>query len=166
MSVLRKVSKVYGQPREIEANLNKIKVVLEMVTPRMMKKVQRLTGRLAALNHFMSRTTNKCLTFFKILRKVSMFEWTLECKEAFIQLKKYLSQSSLLSKPQPEEDLFLYLVVLDVTISVVLFREEKGVQLLIYYVSYSMISTKTKYPSLEKLVLALLVASQKRRPYF
>jgi hypothetical protein len=55
--------------RGIEANLEKVKAVLEMEAPRTMKQLQRLTGRIAALNRFISRSTDKCLPFFKILRK-------------------------------------------------------------------------------------------------
>jgi hypothetical protein len=63
--------------RGIEANPDKIKAVLEMTPPRMIKEVQSLTGRVAALNRFVSRATDKCLPFFKTLRKP--FTWTDEC---------------------------------------------------------------------------------------
>ena len=53
----------------IEANPNKIKAVLEMTPPRTVKEVQSHTGRVAALNHFVLRATDKCLPFFKTLRK-------------------------------------------------------------------------------------------------
>lgn len=50
--------------RGIEANSEKIKTTLEMEAPQIVKKVQRLIGRLVALNHFMVRATNKCFSFF------------------------------------------------------------------------------------------------------
>ena len=55
--------------RGIEANLNKIQVILNMEAPRNIKEVQSLTGRVTALNRFISKATNKCLPFFKILKK-------------------------------------------------------------------------------------------------
>ena len=57
--------------RGIEANPEKIQAVLEIQSQKTMKQ---LTGRLAALNRFISRSTNKCLPFFKILKKA--FEWS------------------------------------------------------------------------------------------
>ncbi|XP_058082374.1 uncharacterized protein LOC131230468 [Magnolia sinica] len=51
--------------RGIEANLKKIKALLNMESPKTIKDVQRLTGRAAALNHFVSRATDRCLPFFK-----------------------------------------------------------------------------------------------------
>uniref|UniRef100_A0A2N9I4E8 RNA-directed DNA polymerase n=1 Tax=Fagus sylvatica TaxID=28930 RepID=A0A2N9I4E8_FAGSY len=44
--------------RGIEANPDKIKAILEMQPPKNTKEVQRLTGRIAALNRFMSRSTD------------------------------------------------------------------------------------------------------------
>ena len=63
--------------RGIEANPDKIKAILEMAPPRTVKEVQSLTGRVAALNRFISQATNRCLPFFKRLRKA--FTWTDEC---------------------------------------------------------------------------------------
>ena len=60
--------------RGIEANPNKIQAILNMEPPRNMKEVQSLTRRVAALNRFVSKATDKCLPFFKVLKKA--FEWT------------------------------------------------------------------------------------------
>ena len=67
--------------RGIEANPEKVKAILDMTSPRYMKEVQRLMGRVATLNRFVSKATNKCLPFFKTLKQT--FQWTEECEEAF-----------------------------------------------------------------------------------
>ena len=67
--------------RGIEPNPEKVKAILDMTSPRNVKEVQRLTGRVATLNRFVSRATNKCLPFFKTLKQA--FQWTEECEEAF-----------------------------------------------------------------------------------
>ena len=61
----------------IEANPDKIQAIMEMTPPRNVKEVQSLNGKVAALNRFMSRATDKCLPFFCTLKK--SFEWTAEC---------------------------------------------------------------------------------------
>ena len=48
-----------------------------MIPPRNTKEVQSLNGKVAVLNKFVTRATNKCLPFFCTLKK--SFEWTLEC---------------------------------------------------------------------------------------
>ena len=55
--------------RGIEANLEKIKVVLEMAPSRTIGEVQRLTDKIASLNRFVSRSIERCLSFFKTLRQ-------------------------------------------------------------------------------------------------
>ena len=67
--------------RGIETNLEKIKAILDMKPLQNVKEVQFLTGRVAALNRFVSKTTDKCLPFFRVLKRA--FEWTDECQQAF-----------------------------------------------------------------------------------
>ena len=81
--------------RGIEANPEKIKAILDMKPPQSIKEVQSLTGRVVALNRFVSKATNKCLPFFKVLKKA--FEWADECQKAFKDLKTYLVTAPLLS---------------------------------------------------------------------
>ena len=67
--------------RGIEANPDKIQAILNMEPPKNIKEVQSLIGQVAALNRFVSKATDKCLPFFKVLRKA--FEWMDECQKAF-----------------------------------------------------------------------------------
>ena len=52
----------------IEANPEKVRAIINMASPRTVKEVQKLTRRIAALNRFVSRATDKCLPFFKTLK--------------------------------------------------------------------------------------------------
>jgi hypothetical protein len=85
-----------------------------------------LTGKVAALNRFISRSTGKCLPFFKILKKA--FTWSKECEKAFKRLKEYVMSPPLLSRSVEGEILDLYLAVSSSTISSVLIREDVGAQ--------------------------------------
>ena len=79
----------------IKTNLDKIRAIVEMALLKNVKEVQSLNGKVAALNRFVSRVTDKCLPFFCTLKK--SFEWTDECQQAFEELKAYLSSPPLLS---------------------------------------------------------------------
>ena len=81
-------------------------------------------------------------------------------------LKEYLGKSPLLSKPIDGKPLFLYLAVSEYAISGVIIREEEKVQWPVYYISKRLIDAETRYPEIEKLALALIIASRKLRPYF
>lgn len=64
--------------RGIEINLDKIRAIMEMAPPRNTKDVQCLNGQVAALNRFISRATDKCLPFFRMLKK--SFERMAKCQ--------------------------------------------------------------------------------------
>jgi hypothetical protein len=59
----------------IEANPNKIEAILRMEPPKSRKGAQRLTGRLASLNRFISRSTERNLPFFEVLKSAEVFQW-------------------------------------------------------------------------------------------
>ncbi|XP_027157746.1 uncharacterized protein LOC113759379 [Coffea eugenioides] len=151
--------------RGIEANPDKVKAIQEMSPPRCVRDVQRLRGRLAALNRFLSQSTSKALPFFKVLKNADSFSWTEECQQAFEQLKEYLHHLPTLTWPRPGDKLFLYLSAAVEAVSAVLIREE-GVQRPVYYVSRVLRDPETRYSQAEKLVLALIHAAHKLKPYF
>ena len=135
-----------------------------MASPKTMKEVQKLTGRIAALNRFISRATDKYLPFFKTLKHA--FAWIDECETAFQELKRYLSNPPLLNPSKQEESLYLYLAVSETVVSATLIREEGRKQLPIYYISQAFQGAKLRYPRIEKIVFALIVAPRKLRQYF
>ena len=150
--------------REIEANPDKIKVVLDMPSPSGIKEVQRLTGRIAALSRFMSRANDKCQPFFQVLKKA--FQWDTKCEEAFSALKAYLSSPPILVSPIEGELLALYLAVSDFSTNAVPVRDKDRVQHPVYYCSHALREAEERYPRMEKLILALVIAAWKLRPYF
>ena len=64
--------------RGIKANPYNIRAIMEMAPPRNVKEVQSLNGKIAALSRFVSRAMDKCLPFFRTLKK--SFEWTAKCQ--------------------------------------------------------------------------------------
>ena len=73
----------------------------------------------------------------------------------------------MLTALEPEEDLFMYLLMSEHAVSVMLLRD-RGMQQLIYYVSKTLVDAKMRYLPLEKLVLvfSLVHAIQKLPHYF
>ncbi|XP_008239189.1 PREDICTED: uncharacterized protein LOC103337802 [Prunus mume] len=153
--------------RGIEDNPEKIKAIVDMETPKTQKDIQSLTGRVAALTCFISKAIDKCVPFFKALKGGKHhITWTPECDPAFQNLKNYMSQAPLLSKPFPGEVLLLYLSVSITAVSLVLIRKPEKVELPIFYVSKALQSAELRYPPLEQLALALVVSARRLRPYF
>ncbi|KAK3040487.1 hypothetical protein RJ639_028772 [Escallonia herrerae] len=152
--------------RGIKANPEKIKAIQTMTSTKTVKQVQELTGRVVALGRFITRSAERCLPFFKAIRKAKNFVWTDDCQKSFEEHKTYLSSLPLLSKLLPREHLFLYLSVTEVAASGVLVREEDGVQKPIYYVSKVLQDVETRYSKIDKIALALIILARRLRLYF
>ena len=126
--------------RGIEANPDKLKVVLDMLPPSNIKDIQRLIGRIAELSRFVSRAIDKRWHFFQVLKKAS--QWDAHCQEAFKTLKTYLSSSPILVSPSEGELLTLYLAISDFATSVTLVRERDRVHQPVYYCSRALRGAK------------------------
>ena len=87
----------------IEVNSDQIKAINDLHPPWNPKEVQRLTGMIAALNRFISRSADRCRPFFQLLHKWNDFSYTEECDQAFQELKEYLSNPPVLSCLGQEE---------------------------------------------------------------
>ncbi|XP_058181250.1 uncharacterized protein LOC131299688 [Rhododendron vialii] len=154
--------------RGIEADLNQIKAVKDLRLPRTNKEVQRLTGMAAALNQFISKSSNKCHAFFHALKGKSRrsFELTPDCDSALAELKEYLSSAPLLVKPKEFETLYLSLAVSAHAISSALVRQVDTDDMPIYFTSKTLLPAQTRYLPLEKLALAFISTARKLLPYF
>ena len=114
--------------RGIEANPAQLQAILESPTLSSRKRVQQLTGRLAALGWFISRFTNRLKQFFVILKEANRARWNEECDRAFTHIKQYLAKPPILASPDASRILFVYLAVLDVAVSVALFKENNDIR--------------------------------------
>ena len=86
----------------------------------------------AALNRFISQQADRCRPFSQLLNKWKGFEWIEECVLAFQQLKEYLSRPPIMSRPEVDEVLFVYITVASHVVSLVLIRVDGGMQMLVY----------------------------------
>ena len=137
-----------------------------MQPPRNPNEVQKLTGMMAALNRFISRSAERCRPFFLLLHKWKEFQWSEECVTTFQELKCYLSHPPIMYRPVVDEVLFAYLAVALHAISLVLIRMDNGIQRPVYYVSKSFNEAEVCYLPLEKAILAIVHATRKLPHYF
>jgi hypothetical protein len=146
-----------------------VKAIIEMSTPKSVKEVQSLNGRLVALNWFLARHAEKLLPFintFKACINKNKFLWMAEAEDAFQEMKKYLSDLPTLTAPLSREKLKIYLEASPQALSTVLIVKRHKIQTPIYYISRVMSTSEVNYSILEKLVLALVNASRRLRRYF
>jgi hypothetical protein len=141
-----------------------------MQPPSNRKEVQSLTGGIASPNRFISKAAERSQPFFKVLRANSVFQWGAEQQQAFEDLKKYLEEAAVMTKPSLKAELLLYIAATDTTVSAVLVEERREAEALkqfpIYYVSEALSGSKLFYSEMEKMTYAVVMAKRKLRHYF
>lgn len=124
-----------------------------MSLPATPKKIHKLTGRLANLNRFISRCTDKCQIFFKVIREALVLSktwskvWSLECQEDFDNIKISMQKPPILTSPKPDEPVGVYLVVSKIAISLVLFTI--STEQSIHFLSKKLTGGEPNYTKLE-----------------
>jgi hypothetical protein len=99
--------------------------------------------------------------FTRHLKKGHDFLWDDTTNKASNALKLALTHTPLLFPPYYSRDYFLYLVVSDHTIAMVLVQEDDlHDEHVIYYLSRSLTTTEIKYMHVEKLALAVVQVVQ------
>ncbi|XP_023752848.1 uncharacterized protein LOC111901196 [Lactuca sativa] len=131
--------------RGIEARQKQMKAILDLKSPPSIKDIQRLTGRVAALNRFISRSPERCKPFYDIFKKNKIFKWTQEHEDAYQELKKHLSSPPLSVKLLDGEPILLYLSVSLSAVSVVQAKDLDGNEHPIYYVSKNILDLETRF---------------------
>jgi hypothetical protein len=158
--------------RGIEANPEKVAALERMGPIRDLKGVQKVLGCLATLSRFVSPLGEKGLPLYRLLKKHERFSWTVEAQEALDKLKAMLAHTPILMPPQDSEPLYLYVTATTQVVSAVIVveRTEEGhalpVQRPVYYISEVLSETKARYPQVQKLLYAVVLARRKLRHYF
>jgi hypothetical protein len=133
------------------------------------KDVQKLTGRVATLNRFIPRAAERSLPFFQVLKSSKNFQWSETQKQAFQELKNYLSNMTKLCPPEPKSPLLLYVSASNSAVSTVLVQEKeegKFKKIPVYFASEALSGSKLFYSELEKIAYAVIMAARKLRHYF
>jgi hypothetical protein len=153
----------------IKANPDKINAIVHMKPLGSRKKVQRVTGRIVALNRFMAKIAERSLPFFKVLRGSGTFELGLEQQEAFDTLKECIQKLPALASPQLDQQLIMYISPMHTAVSRALvqerdiLKEDKTLshQVLIYFVFEALSSSKKYYSEMEKICYSVIMSARK-----
>ncbi|GJR84150.1 reverse transcriptase domain-containing protein [Tanacetum coccineum] len=126
-------------PEGIKPCLEKIQAVLQLPSPRTIKEVQSLNGKLAGLNKFLSKSVEKSLPLFKTLKKCIKKRLPLDTRSgAGFQT----TETAHIRTPHD------------------------SIQTPVYFVSRALQGPELNYTPNGKLVLALVFAAKRLRRYF
>jgi hypothetical protein len=154
----------------IEDNPSKIEAILRMEPPSTKKGAQRLAGRLASFNRFISRLAERNMPLIEILKSAKVFQWGPARQKAFEELKQYLIDLTTLTPPSPGAPLLLYVAASHSAVSAALVQGKLDGQIKkqapVYFVSEVLSLSKKNYTELEKVLYVVLMASRKLQHYF
>ena len=113
----------------------------------------------------MSKFVERCLLFYKVLKKYNSFRWDEDYEKAFIYLKEYLTLPPTLTRLKVGEILFLYIVTFEEVIEIMLIIKRDDEQKLVYYTNKVLHDAKVKYQKLKQLAYAIVLALRRLKPY-
>ena len=103
-----------------------------------------------ALGRFIAHFIDRLKPFFATLKRAQRAGWNQDCDQELATIKKYLIEPPILASPETGETLYLFIVVSDISVSVVLFKEdEHWKKRPIFFISKSLSEAKTRYTHLE-----------------
>ena len=94
--------------RGIEADLDRIRVILDMSLPQTETWIQGFLGRFMYISWFIVILINPCEHIFRLLRKKQPKVWDDQCQQAFERIRVYLFSLHVLVPPLPGRPLLLY----------------------------------------------------------
>ncbi|GKD89162.1 reverse transcriptase domain-containing protein, partial [Tanacetum coccineum] len=155
----------------IRANPKKTKAISDLTSPKTLKEMQSLNGKLASLNRFLAKSAERALPFFNTLKNITKenkheYRWTPEAEDAFQQMKRLIISLPSLTPPFPKETLYAYLAVAKEAVSAVLLTDRNRRQCPIQYVSRTLNDAEKNYAPLEKPTLSLVNMTRRLRRYF
>ena len=94
-----------------------------MKPPTCVKDIQKLTGCMAVLSRFISRLGEKGLPFFKLLKAQEEFVCSEDADKAFTELKWFLTTPPIMTAPQKDETLLIYIATTNQVVSTAIIDE-------------------------------------------
>nr|GEX43643.1 reverse transcriptase domain-containing protein [Tanacetum cinerariifolium] len=155
----------------IRPNPKKTKSLTDLQSPRTLKEMQSLNGKLASLSRFLAKSSERSLPFLNTLKNITKenkheYRWMQEAEEEFQHMKRLITELPSLTPPREKETLYAYLAVSAEAVSAVLLTDRKGRQCLVQYVSRTLNEAERNYAPMEKLALSLIHMTRRLRRYF
>ncbi|KAJ8622007.1 hypothetical protein MRB53_030536 [Persea americana] len=150
----------------IELDPTKVKAILEMPSPRTLRELKGLQGRLAYIRRFISNLSGKCHPFSRLMKKGVDFVWDAECEAAFQGIKSYLTKPPVLAVPTTGNHSSCTQELSTILWALYLHKKmTRGKEVALYYLSRMLVGVEHRYSPVEKECLAVMFAVQKLRHY-
>ncbi|KAG9453450.1 hypothetical protein H6P81_006354 [Aristolochia fimbriata] len=152
--------------RGIKIDQSKIDAIQKMPEPRNVSELKSFQGHVAYIRRFISNLAGRSQPFSRLLKKGTPFEWDDSCRNAFNNIKAYLTKPPVLVAPIVDKPLLLYIAAQEKSVGALLAQcDEDNKERSLYYRSRTLVGAELNYTPIEKTCLALVFAVQKLRHY-
>ena len=111
-----------------------------MQSPKNLKELKGLQGRLAYVRRFIAKLSGYCQPFIWRMKKGISFAWDKSYKKDFEDIKEYLTKPPVLMVPTSGKSFLLYVRGIDHSLGALLARKnDEGHEQAIYYLSRTLI---------------------------
>ncbi|GJR71874.1 reverse transcriptase domain-containing protein [Tanacetum coccineum] len=149
----------------IEVDRAKIDVIAKLPYPTTVKGVRSFLGHAGFYRRFIQNFSKIARPMTHLLEKETPFYFSKECIEAFITLKKNLTEAPILIAPDWNEPFELMCDASDFALGAVLGQRHEKHFRPIHYASKTMNEAESRYTTTEKEMLAVVYAFEKFRSY-
>nr|GEZ59637.1 reverse transcriptase domain-containing protein [Tanacetum cinerariifolium] len=155
----------------IEVDKAKVDVITKLPHPTTVKGIQSFLGHVEFYRRFIKDFSKIARPITRLLEKDTLFIFSKECVEAFLTLKRKLTEAPILIAPDWDMPFELMCDASDFAIGAVLGKHQEKHFKPIHYASKTMTEAESNYTTIEKEMLALVFGTPRaiisdRETYF
>ncbi|GKC40758.1 reverse transcriptase domain-containing protein [Tanacetum coccineum] len=150
---------------EIEVHSAKLDVIAKLPHPTTVKGVRSFLGHSGFYRRFIQHFLKISRPLTHLLEKETPFVFSKECVEAFNALKKKLTEEPILVTPDWDLPFEIMCDASDYAVGAVLGQRKTKYFQLIHYASKTITDAQSHYTTTKKVLLAVVYAFEKFRPY-
>lgn len=146
----------------------KVSKVTEWPQPRTAKDLSSFLGLCSYFRKYVQNFASIAAPLFRLTNKDVPFQWSVEAEEAFVSLKKALTEAPVISFPRFGDGAGKFTLDCDASdqgIGAVLLQEQDGVERVIAYGSHKLSKSQKNYSTTKKELLACVVFVQEFSHY-
>ncbi|XP_064080620.1 uncharacterized protein LOC135197485 [Macrobrachium nipponense] len=142
-----------------------VQAIREMPYPTTKKDAQRFLGMVQYFKRFIPNLSEAAAPITNLFRGNQEFRCTPECKKAYDYLKGILISNPVLRTPDYDRPFYMAVDASDIGVGAVLFQEKEQVRHPVAYYSKKLNPAQTRYSTIEKELLGLVLAMKHFESY-